>query len=102
MIQGIFIPWVEPLTFHFNKGGINGENLAALIKLIIRKLRQVGIIVKAVITDQAKPNCSAMDLLRDFDKKSKDDHNHTFFVQDDEKIYLVPDGPHEWKCIKNN
>lgn len=64
MIQGMHIPWVQPLATYFNRGGIKGPDLKDLVMLIIAKLRKVGLIVKAFVSDQAKPNCLAMDLLR--------------------------------------
>lgn len=126
MIQGLFIPFKQPIAYYFNKGGINGADLKTLTLLIISKLRKYGIIVKAFVSDQAKPNCLAMDELRGIEKKKKNCpclpapaaapnvqqknqpkikcicRQRTQFIADGETIYIIPDAPHEWKCIKAN
>lgn len=106
MAQGLGTRWKQPLAVFFNYGGANAEKIAKLIKLMIDELFEIGIIVKAVVADQASANCRAMDILRgitdDLPDKKDLKKTVTFFLRNGVKTFTLADAPHQWKRLKEN
>lgn len=103
MIHGLHRSWKQPLAVYFTNGGADGKTITELLRTMIAELRKIGLIVKAVVADQAAPNMAAMDQLRGI--KECDKHLKTIithFIIDGVKTYTVPDAPHEWKRLKEN
>ncbi|KAG7298322.1 hypothetical protein JYU34_017922 [Plutella xylostella] len=106
MIRGISKNYKQPICYTFCSGSTKKDDLAVLIKTLIRKLNSVGFNVLATVCDQGTSNVSAINSLieqtkMEYVKKGEEMRNATFEIDGNEIIPLY-DVPHLLKGIRNN
>lgn len=96
MLQGILINWKQPVAYSFLGSPKHYEKLELWLDQIILELSNIGIQVKAIVSDQGS----------NFDKYAKVVKKVTkekpYFLLNVKKIYYIFDVPHLIKCIRNN
>lgn len=106
MIRGVQKNYKQPIAYTFCSGSTSKQELALLIKDIIKKLHGIGLRVLATVCDQGASNVSAINYLieetkADYLRTHKVMKNSTFEVCGKEVIPLY-DTPHLIKGIRNN
>uniref|UniRef100_A0A2A4JPP6 THAP-type domain-containing protein n=1 Tax=Heliothis virescens TaxID=7102 RepID=A0A2A4JPP6_HELVI len=106
MIRGVQKNYKQPVCYTFCSGTTNSNELACLIKDVIRKLHNIGLRVLATICDQGTTNVSAINLLiketkTKYVRKNEELYSEIFEV-DDEVVIPLYDPPHLIKGIRNN
>ena len=56
MVRGLTKRWKQPVGYFFSAGPANAEVLSKLLKQMVRKLREAGLVVAASVCDMGKPN----------------------------------------------
>lgn len=96
MLRGIIVNWKQPIAYSFLGSPKHYERLELWLDEIILKLSNIGIEVKAIVSDQGS----------NFDKYAKQVKNISkekpYFLLNGKKIYYIFDAPHLIKCIRNN
>lgn len=90
----------------FCEGSTSSDQLAALIREIIRNVASCGLMPIATVCDQGASNRSAINKLLDETKRkyrqANKEHEIFGFEIDDMEIVPLFDYPHLLKCIRNN
>ncbi|CAH0563112.1 unnamed protein product [Brassicogethes aeneus] len=108
MVRGINKRWKQPIYFNFTSGPAKTIDIVVSLKLLIKKLRDIGLIVCSVICDQGTNNSAALKYLvketRDEKIKKGEDMEISdfFFDIEGQKILPLFDPPHLIKCVRNN
>lgn len=100
ILQGLKERFMMPMTYFFNRGGIKTEKLQELIPRVIRAINKTGLRVVATVCDQAPTNCKALNNLKQASPSIQD--CATYFIIDDEPVFIIYDPPHLIKGIRNN
>lgn len=95
MARGLYFKWKLPLGYFLSNKGVDGPNLAILIKKCIDKLAAASLKPLAIVCDQGTPNVSAIKILGSTTEKP-------YFLYNSHKIYTIFDTPHLIKSIRNN
>ena len=95
MLQGLKTHWKQPLAYFYSVSGLKGEKLRNIIFEAIDRCKQVGITVKAIISDQGG---NYRGLKKDLGVTKK----IPFFLRNGEKVYFIYDPPHLLKSVRNN
>lgn len=96
MLRGIYVNWKQPIAYSFLASTKHYTNLETWLDEVILKLFDIGIDVRAIISDQDS----------NFDKYAKDIKKITaekpYYFINGKKIYYIFDVPHLIKCVRNN
>lgn len=96
MLRGIVVNWKQPIAYALLASTKHYEELDDWMNVVISKLFSMGVVVKAIVSDQGS----------NFDKYAKEVKKVTpekpYFTFDECKIYYIFDVPHLLKCIRNN
>lgn len=95
LARGIYSNWKLPLCYFLSNTNIKAEKLQTLIRIIINKLFDAGLLPKVTVCDQVTTNQSAMKSL------GASEENPFFFVNG-RKLFAVFDVPHCIKNLRNN
>ena len=82
--------WRQPIAYFFTGEGFGGEQLAELVRCILREEKKTNAIVKGVVTDQYSANENAFSNLMGPSKSI----NQNFFLLDNVKYLIIFDFPH--------
>lgn len=94
MARGLNCKWKQPLGYYFIETTCNSEDLNEIITDCIRKMTEVGLDVRALISDMGS-NFVKLSKKLGITKESSSFHI------DDRKIYYLFDTPHLMKSIRN-
>ncbi|KAK3916263.1 Transposable element P transposase [Frankliniella fusca] len=64
VVQGLHIKWTQPVAYYFVSKTCPATLLKCLIEDVVKALTEIGLIVKATISDQGPTNRTAIDELR--------------------------------------
>lgn len=95
LIRGLYGQWKLPVAYFLSHTNVKAENLELLLKAIINKLFDVGVLPKAVVCDQASTNQNVFKRLGVTSK-------YPFFFCNNRKLFALYDVPHLIKNIRNN
>jgi len=95
MVRGLYKNWKFPLSFFFTGSGVKGNDLVIIIKQAIKHIIEVGLIPTCIVCDQGTQNRRTYMLLGGTQEKP-------YFIENENKIYLLFDMPHLVKSIRNN
>lgn len=96
-VRGMFLSWKFPFTYFLSQSATSGNILKDLILAVLKKLKEIGLNVKAVVCDQGTNNRNALKLL------GVTEPTRPFFLDNDgNKYYTIYDTPHLMKSIRNN
>ena len=68
MLKGIIKNWKQPIFFNFSLGATKSADIARIIKIIIKKAKDIGLHVIATVCDQGSNNVTAIKSLVEFKK----------------------------------
>lgn len=106
MVRGIRKKFKQPVAFMFTSSSMKTPDLVIAIKEVIKAVQSTGLIVTALICDQASTNVAAVNKLKsETNEKYKKlgEENKIFgFEIDDQEIVPLFDPPHLLKCMRNN
>jgi hypothetical protein len=95
MVKGICRKWKQPLCYFLSAGPTTSDKLRELVLNVLDSLREVGLVVKAVVCDQGANNRSLFTKLGvSVDKP--------FIEVNQNKVYFLHDPPHLLKSVRNN
>lgn len=95
LIRGLYGQWKLPVAYFLSHTNVKAENLELLLKAIINKLFDTGVLPKVVVCDQASTNQNVFKRLGVTSK-------HPFFFCNNRKLFALYDVPHLIKNIRNN
>ncbi|KAK3932023.1 DNA transposase [Frankliniella fusca] len=96
MVQGLHVKWTLPIAYYFVSKTCPASLLKYLIEDVVKALTDIGIIVKATVSDQGPTNRTAIDALR---KSSGDNIIYSVAGQ---RLVHIWDMPHILKNIRNS
>lgn len=94
LARGIYSKWKITLAYFLSSSNVKSQKLEFLIKTIINKLFDVGMIPTIVVSDQVSTNQAAM-------RKGSSVSSPFFFVNG-RKLFSIFDTPHCIKNLRNN
>lgn len=95
LIRGLYAQWKLPVAYFLSNTNVKAENLELLLKALINKLFDSGVLPKAVVCDQASTNQKVY-------KRLGVTSDSPFFYTNDRKIFALYDVSHLIKNIRNN
>ncbi|XP_049964243.1 uncharacterized protein LOC126484691 [Schistocerca serialis cubense] len=95
MINGIFLCFKQPLLYYFCKGTVGAMHLTAIFYEVVKRLKEIGLVVKTCVTDQGSN-------FVDWRKRLGITQDNPILVYEEQKIYFFYDTPHLFKSIRNN
>lgn len=95
MAQGITKKWKQPIAYFFVKSTFSGEQLKNTIIECVSKMKNVGITVRAIVSDQGS---NFIELTRNLEITAE----KPFFCVSDMKVFYFFDTPHLLKSLRNN
>ena len=95
MVTGLTHDWKQPLMFFPTNRPVPGETLSTIICDVLQLTDDIGFKVRHMVCDQGASNQKAITAL-------KIDKNKPFLEFQSHKITFSFDGPHIFKCIRNN
>ncbi|KAK3928277.1 DNA transposase, partial [Frankliniella fusca] len=96
MVQGLHVKWTQPIAYYFVSKTCPASLLKYLIEDVVKELTDIGIIVKATVSDQGPTNRTTINALR---KSSGDNIIYSVAGQ---RLVHIWDMPHILKNIRNN
>jgi len=106
MVRGIRKKFKQPVAFMFTNSSMKTPNLVVAIKEVVEAVQSSGLVVAALICDQASTNVAAINKLK---METKDKYlqlgkEKKFFGFEIGNQEIVPlfDPPHLLKCMRNN
>lgn len=96
MVRGISYNWKQPIAYFFTRNSTSADDLKEIIIETIRKLKNVGLNVLAITSDQG-PNFYR--LVKSYFKLTPE---KPYFFIDNEIIFYIFDVPHLLKSTRNN
>lgn len=106
MVRGIRRKFKQPVAFVFTNSSMKTPDLLVAIKEVIRAVQSTGLMVAALICDQASTNVAAINKLKMetkemYSRLGKDKKPFGFEIGNQEIVPLF-DPPHLLKCMRNN
>lgn len=95
LIRGLYSGWKLPVAYFLSAGNVAASKLTFLIKIVINRLFETGLLPKAIVSDQISTNQKAL-------KSLGVTPASPFFYCNDRKIFAFFDIPHALKNIRNN
>lgn len=95
MARGIYTAWKLPLAYFLSNSGVKCADLCLLIKEVLIKVIDAGLLPKIIVCDQGTSNQSALKNLGVSCEKP-------YFYLNEHKIFAIYDTPHLMKSIRNN
>lgn len=95
LVRGLYGRWKLPVAYFLSNSNVKAENLQLLLKAVINKLFEHGVLPKVVVCDQATTNQKVY-------KKLGVSNQTPFFFCNDRKLFALFDVPHLIKNIRNN
>ena len=95
MVTGLTHDWKQPFMFFPTNGPVPGNILQTIVCDVLQLTEDIGFKVRHMVCDQGASNQKAIAML-------KIDKNRPFFEFQSRKITFAFDGPHIFKCIRNN
>lgn len=95
VVRGLYSKWKIPVAYFLSNYNVKADSLQLLVKAVINKLFDNGLLPKAVVCDQATTN---QKLYKSFGVTIE----NPFFFSNGRKIYALFDVPHLIKSIRNN
>ncbi|XP_052128876.1 uncharacterized protein LOC127750668 [Frankliniella occidentalis] len=96
MVQGLHVKWTQPVAYYFVSKTCPSSMLKLLIEDVIKALFEIGLTVKATVSDQGPTNRTAIAELR---QKQGDSIMYSVGGQ---TLVHIWDMPHILKNIRNN
>ncbi|KAH1028611.1 hypothetical protein HUJ05_001950 [Dendroctonus ponderosae] len=105
LLKGIRKQWKQPICFTFCEGTTQTADLIDLIKSVVRKVRETGLLIVATVSDQGATNAAAIrsliqDTQRQCVRKGVDNGYQGYLVDEMEIVHLF-DIPHLFRGIRN-
>ena len=94
MARGVKRSWKQPIDFFYSAGPTPASVLEHLVKSAIKKLKDAGMGVAAIVSDMGKPN-------QDLFKRLGVTAERLVFSVDGEEVVAMYDVPHLFKCVRN-
>lgn len=94
MLRGLISTWKTPISFYFTANGVTAHELTQLILENLKKCSEIGLNVRAIVSDQASSNRSAY-------KALKSHADCPFFMFNNKKVFTIFDVPHLIKSVRN-
>lgn len=94
LIRGLMNKWKLPIAYYVANNNVKGEDLASIVKYVIKELLSIHFKVRAVVCDQGTNNQKAINILGA-------NRDNPFFAVGDNKVYIVYDVPHLIKSVRN-
>lgn len=106
MLRGIRRKWKQPVYYNFVSGATKKNDIAYIIKMIVRKCVSIGLNIVATVCDQGSNNQAAINALvqetrEKYLRIGKELYEFHFEV-DDSTIIPLYDVPHLFKGLRNN
>lgn len=95
MLRGLKNKWSQPIAYAFSHTTCPSETLQTLLFKLVQKLKGIGLVVHAVISDMGSTNIQMTQKLEITPEKP-------YFFVDGHKIIYLFDTPHLIKSIRNN
>ena len=96
MVKGLFEKWKQPLGYFLSSGPMSGTQMKELLLECITILKQIGLVVVVVVSDQGSNNRNL------FEKMLGVTVEEPFFIHEERKVFCMYDPPHLLKNIRNN
>ncbi|KAE8738860.1 hypothetical protein FOCC_FOCC015645, partial [Frankliniella occidentalis] len=96
MVQGLHVKWTQPVAYYFVSKTCPSALLKLLIEDVVKALTEIGLTVKATVSDQGPTNRTAIAELR---QKNGDGIMYSVGKQ---RLVHIWDMPHILKNIRNN
>ena len=97
-IHGLVSSWKQPIGHVVSNGPAKADILHKLLRLALKRLREIGLKVRAVVSVQGSTNKSLFVQKKYFGITVE----QPFFYDDGQKIYATYDPPHLLKSVRNN
>jgi hypothetical protein len=105
MLKGIHKKWKQTVCFTFCEGTTSTDQLASILKEVVRHVRKCGLQIVATISDQGATNQATIKrLIADTNKyfaEQERENSIQGYLIDGIKIVHLFDFPHLMKCIRN-
>ncbi|CAG4957376.1 unnamed protein product [Colias eurytheme] len=93
--RGLYVKWKIPLAYFLAHTNVKTEHLKNIIKSVLQKCMESGLLPKAIVCDQGTTNVSAL-------KGMGVNADTPYFYIQGSKIFSIFDVPHIMKNLRNN
>ncbi|XP_011883597.1 PREDICTED: uncharacterized protein LOC105570767 isoform X2 [Vollenhovia emeryi] len=100
MLCGISSKWKQTIAYEFTANSFCSQEIVQIITAIIQKANDIGIKIKAVISDMGPQNRSWWRIMNiTVGKHSKINNYTTHPCSNEEKLFIMPDSVHVYKNV---